>query len=191
MVFLLITSCNSQSKEITPFETSEGWGYKQDGKIIIQPQFGIASEFTDCGIAAVGDAKNGNYYIDETGKKLNIPVLNIGNFIDDFQEGYARFEEDEKIGFINECGEIVIDAKFESVAPFKNGIAIIGKDFEIVENGPYKTQKGGKFGAIDKTGNLIIPYKFESISDFSDDKTAKAKINDKDIFINSKGETIK
>ena len=66
MVFLLITSCNSQSKEITPFETSEGWGYKQDGKIIIQPQFGIASEFTDCGIAAVGDAKNGNYYIDET-----------------------------------------------------------------------------------------------------------------------------
>ena len=75
IVLFLITSCNSQSKEIIPFETDKGWGYKQDEEIIIQPKFGIASEFTDCGIAAVGDSENGNYFIDKTGKKLNIPVL--------------------------------------------------------------------------------------------------------------------
>ncbi len=191
IALLLIASCNSKSKEIIPFETDKGWGYKQDGKIIIQPKFGIASEFTECGIAAVGDSENGNYYIDKTGKKLNVPILEIGNFIDEFQESYARFKKDEKLGFINECGEIVINAKFESVTPFKNEIAIVHRGFEIIENGPYKTQKGGKFGAIDKKGNLIIPYKFDFISEFSDNKTATARIDNKDVTINSKGEIIK
>lgn len=191
IVFLLITSCNSQSKEIIPFETDKGWGYKQNGKIIIQPKFGIASEFTACGIAAVGDSENGNYYIDKTGKKLNIPILEIGNFIDDFKEGYARFKKNDRLGFINECGEIIINAKFESVTPFKNKIAIVRKDFEIIKDGPYKTKKGGKYGAIDKKGNLIIPYKFDFISNFSDKKTANAKIDGKDILINTKGESIK
>ncbi|WP_029489533.1 WG repeat-containing protein [Aquimarina agarivorans] len=96
-----------------------------------------------------------------------------------------------KLGFINECGEIVIDAKFESVTPFKNEIAIVHRGFEIIKNGPYKTQKGGKFGAIDKKGNLIIPYKFDFISEFSENKTATAKIDNRDVTINSKGEIIK
>ena len=187
---LIITGCNSQSKEIIPFETKKGWGYKQNGKIIIEPQFGIVGEFTDCGIAAVG-SKEGNFYIDKTGKKLDVPILIIDNFIDDFQEGYARFNENEKIGFINECGEITIDAKFESVTAFKNGMAIVRKGFEIIENGPYKTEKGGKYGAIDIKGNIIIPYKFDFISNFSKKKTANARIDGKDILINVKGEIIK
>ncbi|MBU3026360.1 WG repeat-containing protein [Zobellia galactanivorans] len=191
IALFLITSCNSQSKEIIPFETDKGWGYKQDGEIIIQPKFGIASEFTDCGIAAVGDSVNGNYFIDKTGKKLNIPVLKMGNFIDDFHEGFARFKKNEKLGFINQCGKIVIEAKFESVTPFKNKIAIVRRGFEVIENGPYKTQKGGKYGAIDKTGNLIIPYEFDFISEFSDNNTANAKVGNKDVIINSKGKIIK
>jgi len=191
IAFLLLASCNSQSKKIIPFETENGWGYKQNEEIIIQPQFGIASEFTDCGIAAVGDSENGNYYIDKDGKKLNIPVLEVGNFVDSFQDGYARFKKDGKIGFIDECGEIVIPAQFESVTSFKNQIAIVSKGFEVITNGPYKTHKGGTYGAIDKDGNLIIPYKFDFISSFSDEKTANAKIDGKDVIINAKGEIVK
>ncbi|MGS0527301.1 hypothetical protein ACU8V7_21180 [Zobellia nedashkovskayae] len=80
IALLLIASCNSQSKEIIPFETENGWGYKQNEEIIIQPQFGIASEFTDCGIAAVGDSENGNYYIDKDGKKIKYSGLRSRQF---------------------------------------------------------------------------------------------------------------
>ncbi len=185
-----LVSCNSQSKKIIPFETSEGWGFKQNEKITIEPQFGIVSEFTNCGIAAVGDS-NGNYYINSKGEKLDIPTLEIDNFIDPFKEKYARFKKDNKLGFINECGAIVIDAIYENVTPFTNGIAIVRKDFKIIEKGPYKILQGGKYGAIDKKGTLTIPYSFDFISTFSTESTANAKINGKDVIIDFKGNIIK
>lgn len=192
IIFFVIISCNSQSNNLIPFEGNNGWGYKdKNGKIIIKEQFGIVSEFTTCGIAQVGTPNNGNYYIDKTGKKLDIPIYKTGNFIDDFSDGYARFKKNNKMGFINECGEITIKAQFEFVSPFYNGIAIVRKGFILVGEGPYKSFEGGSFGAIDKKGNLVINYnKFDFIYDFQTKDSTNAKIGNKFYSIDSKGNVI-
>lgn len=176
IIFLLFFT-NCSKKSLIPFETSEGWGYKKNNKIIIKPKYGIAGTFTDCGIAPVGD-KNGNYYINKKGRKMNIPTFETGYFLDKFINGVARFKKNDKIGFINECGEIVIQSKFDYAEPFYNNISIVYK----------KSIK--KYGAIDKEGKLIIPYKFDRINNFKKDNKSKAKYKNKVVTINIKGEII-
>ncbi len=190
---IILISCNGKAQEVIIFEDekTELSGLKQDGKIIVKPIYIGIDEFTDCGIAGVIHPTAGYFYINKKGEKLDVPYMEIEYQTDRFREGYARFKKDEKLGFIDECGEVVINAKFESVTPFKNGMAIVRKDFEIIEKGPYKIRKGGKYGAIDKNGTLVIPYKFDFISEFSDNKTANAKIDNNDVIINSKGEIVK
>ncbi len=191
--FVLLISCNAKAQEVTIFEDekTELFGLKKGNDIILKPTYIGIDQFTDCGIAGVIHPTDGYFYINKKGEKLDIPYMETEYQTDRFREGYARFKKNEKIGFIDECGKIVIDAKFKSITPFKNGIAIARKDFKIIKKGPYKIPKGGKFGAIDKNGNLIIPYKFDFISEFSNDKTATAKIDNKDVIINSKGEIVK
>ncbi|MGB0880143.1 MAG: WG repeat-containing protein [Polaribacter sp.] len=179
----ILVSCSITHNNLTPFETKEGWGYKKNGKIIIKPKYGIVGKFTDCGIAPVGD-KTGNYYIDKKGRKLDIPIFETGYFIDKFVNGFARFKKNDKIGFINECGEIVIQNKFDHAEPFYNNISIVSKTTK--QNHSIK-----KFGVINKKGKLIIPYKFDFIDRFNKDKQARARFKNKNVTINIKGEILK
>lgn len=192
LTILLLLQCKSTKEiDLAPFENENGWGYKNGENIVIKPKYGIVGEFTKCGIAAVGDAQGENYYIDKTGKKLDIPTYIVDNFIDDFKEGYARFKSENKFGFINECGEIAIEAKFEFAHPFNNTIAIVRTDFEKIKKENHTLFKGGKYGAINTKGELIIPFTFDYISDFNSEGIAKAKIGDKPVKIDKKGTILK
>lgn len=194
LIFFVLSSCkstvNSQITERFYDEETELWGLKKGSEIVVPPTYISISPFTKCGIAPTAHPYDGFFYIDRQGKKLDVPVLIIEATHEPFREGLARFRRNNKIGFINECGEIVIPAIFEDATYFKNGFAIVHKGFKILEKGPYKIPVGGKKGVINKKGELVIPYKFDRISMFSVDKTAFAKIKDKPVTINSKGEII-
>jgi hypothetical protein len=63
---------------------------------------------------------------------------------------------DNKVGFINRTGKIVIEPQFNGANDFSEGLAIVGL---------FDTDKRG---FIDKTGKIVIPAKFEDAWDFSE-----------------------
>ena len=76
-----------------------------------------AYDFTDGGIAAVLD-KSGWYYISRTGEFVIRPKI-YDNGPDYFSDGLARYVEDDKYGFFDMSGEIIIEAQFEFAFPLK------------------------------------------------------------------------
>ena len=137
------------------------------GKIIINPQFDNANEFSE-GLAAISvDKKWG--FIDKNGKIVINPQF---DGVNDFKEGFAticigcdylyganrisadnkRFERiPVKFGYINKNGKIVITPQFDWAYGFQEGLAQV----EIGIN--------GKWGYIDKTGKLVIQPQFYDI----------------------------
>lgn len=122
------------------------------GKMIIQPQYAIASPFA-AGLARVGIQSDTDYtwgYIDKTGKVV-IPI----QFQDaeDFSEGLAAIRAGELSGYINKSGSIVITPQFEYASNFKEGLA------------PFVQIK---FGYIDKTGKTVIHPQYDLAYPFSE-----------------------
>lgn len=69
-------------------------------------------------------------------------------------EGLAKITVNEKSGFINRDGQIVIKPKYTMASCFSEGLAAV----EI----------NGKWGFINQTGKLIVPAKFDAAANFSD-----------------------
>ncbi len=55
-------------------------------------------------------------------------------------------------GWMNEQGDIVFSAEYESLAMFSEGLALAAKE--------------GKYGYVDKSNQIVIPFKFDAGSDF-------------------------
>ena len=84
-------------------------------------------------------------------------TLNYDNGPDYFENGMARTEWKQKIGFFDKKLSIVIEPKYEFAFPFKNGLSRVcigcsqrrvGEHIEIV---------GGKWGAINVKGEIVQP----------------------------------
>ena len=108
-----------------------------------------------------------------------------------FNDDLLAIKKDDKWGFINDKGEVIIDFKYLNVEPFFDGVAIVldeelcylinTKGEKITENGfniilrdqetglywivdvsyPDKYHPHFKFGLMDKTGLVIIEPIFE------------------------------
>jgi len=59
---------------------------------------------------------------------------------------------EEKYGFINKVGEFVIEAKYDEVQQFSEGLAVI--------------KLKGKYGYIDLLGNIIVEPKYDAANLF-------------------------
>ncbi len=62
------------------------------------------------------------------------------------------FIRNDRFGYIDRTGKIIIPAQFERAEDFSEGLAIV--------------KVGERFGCIDKTGKLVIPARFNFISKF-------------------------
>jgi hypothetical protein len=116
------------------------------GQFVIEPQFDRVYHFDrESGLAMV--QKNDEWmYCDTLG---NIQNFNLKQRIYSFSEGLAMARKDDLIGFINNKGEWIIEAQFETARGFQNGIARVEKD--------------GKWGLIDKEGNWVLLPKYKEI----------------------------
>jgi hypothetical protein len=94
------------------------------------------------------------------------------NRIDEFREAYPAFpyteeletdllyakreilpfKKDTYFGFMDYSGNVIIDAEYEYLAFFREGLAAAAKD--------------GKYGFIDKGNRIVIPFAFDNVSDF-------------------------
>lgn len=104
-------------------------------------------------------------YIDKTGKFMILPQTGnvasppkfpaLGDIRGPFSEGLAAIWRDNKGGFIDETGTVVIPPQFTGgVGKFSEGLANVGM--------------GAKWGFIDKTGTVVIPLQFVYASYFTD-----------------------
>lgn len=162
MVFLVVAVQESLAQErLIRFEQNERWGYKNSlGKVVIEPQFEIAEDFSAEGIAAVVDAK-GWAYIDRKGNIVVRP-FNYDNGPDTFQEGLARFVADDgKIGFFNKKGRPVIQPQFGSAFYFKEGLAAVCIKCREEVSGDARVIRGGKWGYINHKGEMVIKPQYD------------------------------
>ena len=188
MVVVVWTSGLYAQNMLTPFESNGKWGFKNEhNEIIIKPDFVVVQEFTSGGIAAVLD-DTGWVYINTTGRYLIRPYI-FDNGPDYFQEGLARYTRQDKFGFFNQAGEIVIPAQFDFAYPFSEGLAAVCTGCRFVSDGEHRTVEGGKWGYIERQGKMIISIRFESADSFQDGR-AQVKLSGKEIIIDTKGNPV-
>ncbi len=139
------------------------WGYiDKSGNIVIPPYFDYAQPFkngyakvTINGKSAVID-KKGNCVPEPKREEHSISSKKkapVSEEVGDFHEDLAKFKKNEKYGYINKRGEIVIKAEFDSAGTFSEGLA----DVEIE----------GKIGFINSKGELKIKSQFFSSASYS------------------------
>jgi hypothetical protein len=143
-------------------KASELWGYiGRDGTYVVPPRFdGAAAEFSE-GLAAVSLPGERFGYIDMGG------YFRIAARFDrcsHFSEGVAPFVENDRIGFIDRAGNVVIAPTFLgrrnrraeislSLAYFQHGLCCLADE-------------NGKFGYIDHGGRWAIAPRFDAAHEF-------------------------
>ncbi len=91
------------------------------------------------------------------------------------QKEFFPFRENNLFGFMDEAGEVLIEAKYEAVEEFSEGLALVIKD--------------GKVGYINKVEDIIIPFDYEDGESFLNGAAIVAK-NDKYGLINRNNDAI-
>lgn len=199
------------------------YGYiDKTGKLVIDYKFDVAEYFI--GDYAVVMANNYKWNLtNKLGKLIfnsNLTVYHadaeihgIDVLVQCYNNGYTRVIKDNKFGYVNRNGELVIDYQYDHAGLFKKEVASVvknGKHFlinrkgDIISANQYdliseffeglaSVRKGdwsnGKAGFIDEFGNLIIDYQFDYARDFLEGFAAVNK-NKMFGFINKSGEMV-
>lgn len=165
LVFFTLVFINGHESyaqgKLSLYEQEGLWGYAdKEGKVIIKPRFIIANDFSSEGIAAVVD-DDGWVYINTKGENVVRPYV-FDNGPDYFREGLARFITDNKFGFFDKTGKVIIEAQFDFALPFHEGLAAICMDCKILQTDEeHSTVVGGKWGYINKEGKIVVPLIFD------------------------------
>ena len=113
---------------------------------------------------------NRTWWIDRTGKKL-FESFYFDNGPDYFKKGLSRILKNNKFGFINKQGKVVIEPLYDFASPFDDaGFACVcngcwlsypaSAKFSIAHGfacDAYGDIVGGKWGVISCTGKVIVP----------------------------------
>jgi predicted DNA-binding WGR domain protein len=124
-------------------------------------------------------------------------------------EGLALVQMNNKWGYINKEGKVVIEPQFDEAEFFNEGLArvqmnnkwgYINKEGKIViepqfkngfdfNEGLARVQMNDKWGYINKEGKVVIKLQFYSASDFNEG-LARVEMNDKWGYINKEGKVV-
>ncbi|MDP1723790.1 MAG: WG repeat-containing protein [Alphaproteobacteria bacterium] len=160
-------------------------GYKdKSDKIIIPAQFHQACHFNKYGIANVCYERTRNCYKINTSGKNIAKSFEINNGPDYEVDNMSRIVKNNKVGYIDNTGKIIIPPQFDWIGIFNLSSPItvvsIGCVSVRVPNSEYSEMKGGKWGAIDKTGKIIVPIEYDEFDGYlpKDKKTLTFKKGD-------------
>lgn len=150
------------------------WGLiNKKGEWAVQPVYHSISEFSD-GVFAGQKETNGKwvfYHLNET-----IAIKDTFDKAGFFADGLAPVKKNEKWGFINKSGKLVIDYQYISAREFSGGLACVEKDY-------------ANWGFIDTAGNTVIDFQFNTHARFRFNHALVFKDNGY-AYINRKGEFI-
>jgi hypothetical protein len=147
-------------------------------------------------------------YIDRDGKVV-IPISLEGTYVLHFSEGLVSFSErvkpeprrlpyvdekgklhihaQEKWGFIDVNGAVVVAPKFDAVAKFSEGLAAVAFDTDRTSYSCIHCDPNQQWGFIDKLGKMVIQAQYRSALSFSEGLAAVMNDNRKWGYIDTKG----
>ncbi|WP_197057315.1 WG repeat-containing protein [Alistipes sp. ZOR0009] len=128
----------------------------EDGKYKIPAKFKEGTPFKE-GFAFV--VVDGGYptCINKSGE--TIFQLKQAKYAFGFSEGLAMFQTtDDKFGFVDESGKVVVNPQFEFTRPFNEGYAAVCQN--------------KKWGFINKSGKIVINPQFQGVMDFHNGKAS-------------------
>lgn len=194
--------------------TTKKWGFiDTSGNLVIDCKYDFAENF-DNGISVVKTFSNEEPYGIklEYINKLGETIYSNSTIIMEYSEGLAIIKENDKYGFINSEGEIVIECKYDTADPFHNGIARVGLNnqstyinkqgntlfsfddgAERFYSGLLEITDNDFYGYVDKSGNKVfeitynIPDSHVDLPLFSDGYTFACR-NGKFIIVNTSGQ---
>ena len=173
---------------------------------LVKGGFDLLMPFRDGLAAAVINNEKIVGFIDTTGEwKIKFDERHR---IGDFHEGIAFLIKDNKFGYINTQGEIIIEPKYEGTYDFHEGLGafllndkfgfmnkegehIISNEYEDVADfseGLCAVQKNGKWGYINNTGEIVIPFNFDVVRDFHQGFAAVSQGSNKVGYIDKNGD---
>jgi len=167
----------SSSIELTPYAT----GYINSSGDTIIPIGKYPYCFTERfdKIAIIVPKKNSGFYAIDRNEKVLFEVVGIDNGPDYVKDGLFRIKKNEKIGFANMNGEIVIMPKFDSAMPFSNGFSAVCIGGKSVVEYEHTKNIGGKWGFINKSGKLVVPLIYDQAWSVKDGKALVEKNKEK------------
>lgn len=161
LTMLLVGAIGAANAELVPFSNDKGkWGFVDEaGKEVVSCKYDEIMNF-DKGLYKV--SKNHKWgVINDLGKEV-YPLKY--DAIDIFAPGVYRlaaggkFKDgvvmDEKYGFGDPSGKILLKPEYEEIGQFHSGVAYV--------------KKGDKYGFIDRNIEFVIPCKYSAVGSFND-----------------------
>jgi len=127
---------------------------------------------------------------DKTGEKL-FEIYPFDNGPDYPSEGLFRIIKDDKIGFANLNGEIVIEPLFSAARPFHNHYAAFCEGCKTIQYGEHFTWENGKWGFIHKSGKVFQQPQYDQIIQDFENGHAIVEVDGKQLNIYSSNQTNK
>ncbi|UJF32753.1 WG repeat-containing protein [Paenibacillus hexagrammi] len=118
----------------------------RSGSFVVPAEYEYIQEFGS-GFAAE-DFEHHSLILDGHGNKVNEMAGDLGSL----SEGLATFYKDEKYGYVDGSGSIIVSPQYESANDFKNGKAVV------------KTQDG-QYSIINTKGETLRSYEAEYMGD--------------------------
>ena len=151
-----------------------GYGFiDTKGNVVIPHQFRNASSPFKGGIAPIITLNGKHGYVNREGKVFAQGVSKISFHPD--SEGLLKYDKDNKFGFIDTNGNIVIEPQFEDISEFSEGLAAV--------------KLNNNWGYINKSGKIVINCRFENAMDFKEG-LAPVKAFGRWGFIDKTGKTV-
>jgi len=97
------------------------------GELFVAPRVTKELHFDSYGLAPVLSLKTGWMYVNRKGKVVVNGVPQMDNGPDSFHDGLVRIVKNEKYGFANRQGDIVVPAIYDGALNFENGTAKVCK----------------------------------------------------------------
>ena len=170
---------------LIPVRQNWKWGFiNYQGKFVIKPQFQLARDAFNQGVAVV----NRNQLINNKGKVI-FQDKSI-EYISWFDYGLAIAKKNGKIGYLNTKGKFVISPTYEEGTGFYNQVAMVKKNgkwalintkgkllttFNIEEidyridyrkSGVFPVKIDGLWGSMNYKGQLVVPAEFQNKIEF-------------------------
>lgn len=159
---------DGNGKQITPYNIKDfSYGnniFTLNSKITVQTKFGPSDkyvpQFKDLNLKTLFEIFDKDYAFTKT-------LIYSNQY--SFSDGLCIVKKNNRFGFINKSGKVVIPISFEEAKPFSNGFAAVrGRD----------SNDRQRWGFIDKSGKLVIPYKFKNEPDDFSSEMAIIKDDD-------------
>ena len=125
-----------------------------DGSRSIAARYVKELRYRTSGLAAVHSV-DGWMYVDRRGKVVITGVPTFDNGPDEFQDGLVRFLKNQKYGFADQSGKVVIAPRYDGAMPFEKGRARVCLGCVLTCADPeceHHVFSGGKWHSIGKNG---------------------------------------